>query len=314
MLFFFTIAIAASGCTATGAPSTPGHGSSPPTPTPTPLPPGPHFYITDGHMPGSIYAYNLPLSSSSTPVLTLQTTGNTPYNPCFDDAGHVVLTFRDTPKIYVYNLPLNGSSTPAYTLSVPGGSVDCHFDGAGNLYVAAWSANSVDVFKAPLTSSSTISSTITTSVNSPWGVFADSAGNVYVSDLTDQTVYSPLSSGNSLQAQFGSQFSPYGIVIGPAGDLYVANEMANNEIDVVHAPFSNSSTPDASKRILMTVTTPTHHVKYISFDSSNNLYAVESDDVDPTFNHIYVFSPPYTGAPLDVNTGTLTLRGGAVGP
>jgi hypothetical protein len=304
------LALASAGCGASGA-AGPG-GRPAPTIGPT-LAPGSHFYTTDGFSPGHIYVWNLPLTASSTPSVVVSTTGNVPYNMCFDNAGHMVQTFRNTPEIFVYNLPLSSSSTPAFILNMPGGSTDCHFDPARNLYVTGTNANNIAVFLAPVSAASTISSNITANVNGPWGVFAD-ANHVYVSNLTNETLYSNLAGGNALQATFSTQFDNYGIIIGPSGDLYVSNVVARNEIDVFHLPLSNSSVPDMSKSILVQSNTATHCVTYISFDGSSNLYITGSDDSDPTFNHIYVYAPPYTSKILDLDTNTIKLRGDQVGP
>jgi hypothetical protein len=304
------LAFAATGCGASGS-SGPGGG---PTPTTGPtLAPGPHFYTTDGQSPGHIYVWNTPLTASSTPALVVTTTGNVPYNMCFDGAGHMVQTFRNTPEVFVYNLPLNSASVPAFMLNMPGGSTDCHFDPSGDLYVAGTNTNNIAVFTPPITASSTIASNITANVNGPWGVSADS-NHVYVSNLTNETMYSNLAGGNALQATFSTQFDNYGILVGPTGDLYVSNVIAANEIDVFHFPITNSSTPDGSKRILVQTNTASHCITYISFDASGNLYIVGSDDLDSTFNHIYIYPPPYTTKSLDLDTNTIKLRGDQLGP
>jgi hypothetical protein len=305
------VAFTASGC---GSSAGPGGGGNPtPTPSPT-LGPGQHFYTTDGANPGRIYVFNLPLNAASAPVVVVQTTGNGIYNPCFDGAGHIFVTYRNTARVDVYNLPLSSASTPAYSLTLPGNSVDCHFDGAGNLYVALPDSNELAVFKAPVTSASTLNSVITTGVHGPWGVFADAGGNVYASNLTNQTIYNSLASGNTLQATFGTQNDNYGIIIGPDAHLYVSNVLGTNEIDVYNPPFINGSTADSSKTIHVQTVTPTHCITYISFDSSGNLYITGSDDNDATFNHIYVYAPPYTTQTLNVSLGAIKLRGDQVGP
>jgi hypothetical protein len=307
------LVFAATGCGATGS-GGPGGGSGGPTPkTPPTLGPGPHFYTTDGLSPGKIYVWNTPLNASSVPVVTVQTSGNVPYNMCFDNAGHMVQTFRGTPELFVYNLPLSNSATPAFILSMPGGSTDCHFDPSGNLYVAGTNTNNIAVFTAPVTSASTISSNITTNVNGPWGIFAD-ANHVYVTNLTNETMYSNLAGGNALQATFSTQHDNYGIIVGPTGDLFVSNVIAVNEIDIFHFPITNSSTPDAGKRIMVQANTATRCITYISFDTAGNLYIVGSDDIDATFNHIYVYPPPYTAKSLDLDVSHIKLRGDQLGP
>jgi len=307
LLCMFTLL--AAGCAAAG-----GGGGGLPGPTPAPtLGPGPHFYTTDGA--ARVYVFNMPLTSSSVPVVIVNTTGAGTYNPCFDNAGHMYVTYRSIARLDVYNLPVSSSATAAYSLSLPSTAVDCHFDPNGNLYVALQNANEIAVFKAPVTSGSAVNSLISSGVSGPWGVFADGAGNVYVSNLTNQTLYSPLGSGNTLQATFGTQFDDYGIIIGPGGgDLYVSDVLGTNQINVYHAPFTNASTADPSKTILVQQNTATHCVTYISFDGANNLYTVGSDDNDATFNHIYVYAPPYTSKSLDLSTGTVKLRGATIGP
>lgn len=149
----------------------------------TPAPPPPavqHLYVTDDLSPSTVYVFNLPLTASSTPAVTLLTTGNGASNPCFDNAGHILVPMAADHKLQVFALPLTAASTPAFTLNLASTGEDCHFDATGNLYVAENAANEIEVFKAPVIAGSIANSTLTgAQVSGPWGVWTDTTGNVF---------------------------------------------------------------------------------------------------------------------------------------
>jgi hypothetical protein len=284
------------------------------TTTTSTIPLGPqHLYVTDGASPSTIYVYDLPVSPTSTPAVTLLTAGNRAQNPCFDFAGHVYIPMEGDGNIQVFTLPLAASSIQAFSLVAPGGfPEDCHFDPAGNMYIAG---TNVPIYKAPVQAGAALGTTITDQVVGPFGVWTDSTGDLFVAETADITEYSPFAAGNTLLAKFGTIVggNNFGVAIGPTGSLYVPNGTARNQIDVYDPSFSNASTRNAAKTITVQTLTATNFLTWVGFDRAGNLYVGASDDTTPA-NHVYVLAPPYTSVTVDLNTGVKTVRGMAIGP
>lgn len=278
----------------------------------TPPPPATvqHLYVTDNSAPSSVFVFNLPLTASSTPAVTLLTTGNGAGNPCFDNAGHIYVPMATDHKVQVFTLPLTATSTPAFTLSVTSTAEDCHFDPSGNLYVAESALNEDEVFKAPVTASSTVNSALfSAALSIPWGVWTDTSGNVFTSSSLKAALEFTAFPGNVPTADFGPGSSDvFGIAVGPTGSLYIANATSAGVIDVYDPPFSNASTKNAAKTI---TTSLTGYVSYMAFDASGNLYA---GGIAAGTYHVLVYASPYTGAPLDLSRGATVVQGAAVGP
>ncbi len=278
------------------------------------LPLGPqHLYVTDGASPSTVFVYNLPVTPTSTPAVTLLTAGNGALNVCFDFAGHVYIPMADDGDVQVFGLPLTSSSISLFSLTTAA-PVDCHFDPSGNMYVSSDPA-SIAIFKAPVQAGAVLGAPITDQVSGPFGVWTDALGNLFVCDETYVTEYSSFASGNALLAKFGTVQggANRGIAFGPSGSLYVPNGTAKNEIDVYDPPFSNTSTRNASKTITVQALTTTNHLTWMAFDRAGNLYVGATDSATPA-NHVYVFAPPYSSVTVDLNTGANTVQGVAIGP
>jgi hypothetical protein len=293
----FALLVAAVGCSTSST-------------APPPSAPPQHLYVTDRLSPSTVYVFNLPLTATSTPVVTLLTTGNIAGNPCFDNAGHIMVPMSADHKLQVFALPLTAASTPAFTLNLASTGEDCHFDASGNLYVAENAANQIEVFKAPVIASSTANSTlIGAQVTVPWGVWVDSSGNVFGSTGVKAAFEFSAFPANTPTADFGPPGNDvFGIAVGPSGSLYVANATSGGVIDVYDPPFTNASVKNPAKTI---TTSLTGFVSYMAFDSAGNLYA--GGDGATAF-HVLVYAPPYSGTPLDLNRGSTEVEGTAIGP
>jgi hypothetical protein len=280
--------------------------------TPTPPATVQHLYVTDLGTTGSVYVFNLPLTASSTPAVTLVTTANGTANPCFDNAGsHIYVPMAGNDTVQVFALPLTTTSTPAFTLTVSSSPEDCHFDGSGNLYVPEPFAGKIEVFKAPVMSGSAVNSTITSAaLAGPWGVWTDAAGDVFSSTSSHAAVEYSAFPANAQTAAFGPASSDqFGLALGPTGSLYAANATSAGVIDVYDPPFLNASAKNAAKTI---TTSLTNYVSYMAFDAAGNLY-VGGKSGGTTF-HVLIYAPPYTSAPLDLNRGATRVQGVAIGP
>ena len=274
-----------------------------------------HLYVATG---SKVFVYNLPLTNSSVPAVTLLTPGYGA-NPCLDSAGHIFMEMNivtGTTSSFVtqaFALPLTATSAPVFVLSTPDGPADCHFDPSGNMYVA--NNSSVQVFKSPVQSGSAINSTITASVVSSSGLWTDSPGRVYVSNGVNILVYSSFATGNVLQATFGSS-NGGGLALGPSGSLYVANGTSAGQIDVYDPPFTNTSTRNASKTIkVIPNATLGDSLTYLAFDNAGDMFVGACVGCIPTGSwHIYMLQPPYTSVNVDLNLGLTHGIGLTVGP
>jgi hypothetical protein len=141
------------------------------------------------------------------------------------------------------------------------------------------------------------------------GVATDLAGDVFSDALTSIREFSPLASGNTQTATFGVG-GGFGLLIGPDGNLYFADGTATNKIDVyLPSQFHDGTTmPDHTITLLGAVL-----VYFLAFDRAGNLYATAQLPGGTTYA-VYVFAPPYTGAPTVVNLGAMHAFGIAVGP
>lgn len=253
--------------------------------------------------------FTLPLTSSSTAAGTVTT--DDPWFECVDGSGRLFSVSFGGGKVLAFTQPIANGATAAFSidLAVTNSPVGCVFDNAGNMYVSETNNNRVAVIPAPVTASSVPNATyITASVSSPYGVAVDPSSDLFVCNGTGPiTEYSPLSGGNTLLHSFGSDFDNEGCVIGPDGNLYVANGTSNGEIDVYKAPFSNSSPVDHS----ITPTGSTF-IFEIKFDSSGTMYVTGNT----TQSVAWVIPAPYTGAPtatVVVNATTFRAWGLALG-
>ena len=293
-------------------------------------PPTQRLYVTtDLPNPGgvAIFVYNLPLTSSSQAALTMLTTGYGVGNPCLDSAGHIFIPVEGvngkppSGPISAFALPLAPTSAAVFTLSAPDIPSDCHFDPAGNMYVANQSALpiGIQVFKAPVQSGSAINSTITASIVTPSGVWTDSSGAVYVSNGGNVLVYSSFATGNTLQATLGRKgfIVNSGLALGPTGSLYVLNGTALGEIDVYDPPFTDTSLRNQSKTITLAAPLFGNALTYLSFDKLGDMFV--GVDLGCPFtgcvgnSHIYMLQPPYKSVNVDLDLGATSVIGLTVG-
>lgn len=185
----------------------------------------PAAFVTDAGMVSIIgaavdAAQNLYLSNAGTGNAAACAGTSQPGGGCGSNLYVYAPPYNGAPIVTpnVINLPFSGNST-AYRKIAVGGT---------RLYAAsvANGAGRVDVYNLPITAASTPAFALTTGVNTPEGLALDTAGNLYIGNLSDATitVYSaPITAGSvpSLIYKVSTgAFAIFGIAIGVVDDLF----------------------------------------------------------------------------------------------
>jgi sugar lactone lactonase YvrE len=166
-----------------------------------------------------------------------------------------------------------------------------------HLYVGDDSATGrISQFSLPLTAASVPTFTITGAANNV-SIGLDAAGHIAVGDFAGHLAYVgtlPLSASSTPTATFnnGAAVNAGAIAFTSAGSMYVSSTGAN--VYGYTSPFSNASVPS-------TTTTAAGLTSAIglAFDAAGNMYVGNAGGAG---SNIYVFAPPYTGAPTVVTT------------
>ncbi len=150
--------------------------SPPPPPPSTPPPPPPaathHLYVGQDNLPGSILAYTLPITASSTPVATAAHDANVALAV---NATTLAVTRLTDYSVGFYTLPLTSASTPYATLSL-GRTGTPIFLPSGALYLGV--QDSITVYTPPFASTSVPVSKLKTGFSGNRFTI-DPSGNVY---------------------------------------------------------------------------------------------------------------------------------------
>jgi hypothetical protein len=150
-----------------------------PSPTPSPTSSNEHLYVSTNS--GQLLQFPLPLTSTSTPSVTLSNVVNPGFGLAVDSSGNIATADR-AGNVAIYTTPLTNSSTPTATFHDGGlfPNLGIAFDASGALFVPDGSA--VEVFTPPFSSTSVPSRVISLPANlgGPSAVGFDRAGNLYV--------------------------------------------------------------------------------------------------------------------------------------
>jgi streptogramin lyase len=247
------------------------------------------LFLSNGSVSGAIAIFALPLTTSSTATGGLAGAGFKPSGMCVGPGG-MLLSMGGSAQVWL--APVNGASS-TFTIPIASGSADCAFDASGNLYIAQ--SGAVAVYPS-FHQGSAAGTPITSGISGPIGVATDPAGNVYVASLKTITIYSSLASGNALQHTLTGANGARGVKIGPDGNMYAAGFSDPAKIDVILPPFLNSSTFDHQLSPPGAI-----FCTYMALDRAGSLYAVCVTGSTP-FSAVYVYTPPYSGAPLELDT------------
>jgi sugar lactone lactonase YvrE len=164
--------------------------------------------------------------------------------------------------------------TPSTVGSGLNGPQGVYADGAGNVYIANTSGNSV--IKVPFSGGAYGTPiTITTDTGDPGGVAVDGAGNVYVADYDNNRIDLIPWNGNSYGTQIpvGSGFSsPNSVAVDGSGNVYVADE---GNARIVKIPWNaGTATFGTQSAIGSSWNSPTG----VAVDAAGNVYVAEYYD------------------------------------
>jgi hypothetical protein len=310
------IAFALTACTAQTVTLTPRPASPSATPSPRPSSPGAtpsptptasprvaaHLYVGDDNSSGSLRAYALPLTASSTPVASI------PVNVSLyvaSNASYVAVT--SSSNVIMFPLPLSSSTSPIATFSsgccgaapvfFPNGTLAIADDGSGN--------PPFDLYSPPFTNATTQSGTFAPAglSNAHYSAF-DPAGNLYVND-SNRTITAVTGSTETATVT-GPSGIQYRGMAATATQLFACGFNANdtNLIDVYALPLTSSSTP------AFEITNGAQD-EACAVDASGNLYSAGASGPD-----IEVYTPPFSSssAPSVSVPTNATVFGMSIGP
>jgi len=287
--------------------------------TPTPVPQ--RLYVSDPLQPpnstaGTIYAFALPVTASSTPVAVLSGT-SFPEHMAFDPTQRLFVV--NGGAMQVFSQPIVSGAAPAFTIAAGEARSSIAFDAQGNAYFTQCTSfvfsacydGEVDVLTAPLSSVSTVQFALTKTAahQVPFGLAFDKSGNLWVSvgglsKPAQLFEYSPpINSASVVALKFAA--SQVGtLAFDAAGNLYIAGASG---VDVYMPPFRAAS----SKAF----TVPMPHggdAFAIAFDAAGKAYVSDSN------GNIQVFTAPLSAGSVPVATLPLALSpteaGVAIGP
>jgi hypothetical protein len=148
-------------------------------------------------------------------------------------------------------------------------------------------AGGVQQYTIPVTNSSTPNFTVP--ANSVLSMAINTAGGMAVGELGGNLQFfnPPLSGASVAAATFPNPGASSNgqIVFLSSGDFFAAN--GSTKVNRFTPPFTNSSTPS------QTITIAGGSAIGLAFDSAQNLYVGNANG-----SNLYVYAPPYTGAPL----------------
>jgi hypothetical protein len=280
------LAACSSSTTTTNPPPAP-----PPAPPPPPPPPGSeHLYLGQDDIPGKILVYNLPLTSSSTPVVMV------PYDADVSLSVNATTLAANRLSDYTvsfFQLPLTSASIPYAT--IPVGLLESPlFLPTGALYLSA--PDTINVYTPPFTSASTSTGRVLTPNLTAHGLAIDPNGTVYAANATQIDVITGGAVITTLTAAPGTEFDA---LAASATQLFACEGTGfASHVFIYSLPLTATATPS------VIMNSGTVGIGGCALDASGNLYI----SWGPT---VVVFAPPFTST--STSTLSLSINGGASG-
>jgi len=225
---------------------------------------------------------------------------------------------QDSEQIFGFPATSTGSVTPSVTISLPQDQDDdfdysqLATDSTGNVY------NANTVFSPQTGSVSTISVYAPTSATSPTpvrqftstvmndtvnGMAVDATGNLYIS-IGGATVYKFASAASGASTPAATiTFGGGKVATDTNGNLYVADDNIDNQIEIYNAGFTNAATPSR----IINSTVPLD-IRAIAADLNGNLYVAGNTSDNNETPEVQVFSSTANGtvAPMHTISGSST--------
>jgi hypothetical protein len=228
--------------------------------------------------------------SFATPVFAVRNSVAGPIHPIFDASGNLLVSEVNANKILVFAPPYNGA--PTATITSVAGPFQMAFDSSGNLYVAsAGVSGAISVLTPPFTSSSTPVYSITTGLNTGYGLAFDASGNLWFHDSAAGIVeFTPPFSASSLPGVDMSNVSLAGfgeLAFDSSGNLYAGSSAGT--LTEVSPPFTNGST---ASQTLAVPGTP-----YGVAVTANNIFVSQFSS-----GQVLEYAFPFTGSSSPVRT------------
>ena len=211
--------------------------------------------------------YNLPITSSSTPIYSIPAI---PPNPTFasavaiDQSGALYVVDALSGSISVYTPPLLNATSPSFSITGLNQPAQIAFDANGSLWAAQCGANTVVRFDPPFSKSSVpaIAITLPGALQCPHGIAFDAAGNLFVAARNVNAVYAfapPLTAASvpayAISGAFSMLSAPVSLAFDNTNRLFVANGTGSlSGVLVFQRPFAAASVPT---NVLVGVTAPT---------------------------------------------------------
>lgn len=262
-----------------------------------------HLYVGNDTASGQILQFTLPITSTSTPAVTVATTaGTTNVTTLAVDANGNLATGDNAGHLAMFNFPITNSSTASMAFNNGSATNDGQlvFNNAGDLFAATVGAK-VNLFTHPLSSSSTVSLGITNAgITGAIGAGLDSGQNLIVgndggSGSSNLLVFPSPYTGSPLTTAAVS--GSYRKLTMSSSQLFVCTIVggALGRVDVYNLPLTPSSAPAFA-------ITNVNQPETVALDSNGNLYVGNEGDAT-----VRVFTPPFSAS----STPSVTLT---VGP